>query len=667
MRCRVVQRWRVMVLVHRPIIVLAWLVATPAAWADNGKGDPAPTLKPGDTVEFDLAGGVEKVIRVEASQPVVVVIRNLGIDSYARVAGRRGQTVTQVATWRGREGRYRFLLPGEPAAASLARFSFESVEEHVSPGRVRIVVQPLGHYGEDSDRVADAVRALAKGAALHLQYYSGDSDTRLQALEAFRRAVDRLAGSKRQLLLADAHYELAAVYKSLERIDSARSHYDKSRQYYGAVGDEQGVAATSSLLGLLAWRQGDTGAALAHMRAAMRGRQRSGQQLYLAQVYNNLGLVYRDRGEYRKALDYLGRALQIYQGDADLAGYQRGSATGPTLARLRTGGNLGTALNTLNNLALVHDSIGDVARAERYWRVYMELGGELVNPLKLAQAQRNLGALMHDLGRLDEALVLLHPALEQFERLDSTRWRLMTLNSLGTLYATLGRSHDARSHFHRVVREAQDYPKRRVAALDGLAQLDLAREQFGAAGQHLRRALRVYRSLDNPVGEALARSQLGEVLARQGKLSAAMDAQLEAVALFRERGAARNLGRALARLGALHLRRGEPGQARKVLSDALAAQRNAGDALGEVSGETVTEPKGEPFGAPTVLVTVTVHVVALPTDTDPGAHTPATKRCNTRARLRARRWRCAPGAWRRPCARASWRCGERLSSCTWVY
>jgi len=42
------------------------------------------------------------------------------------------------------------------------------------------------------------------------------------------------------------------------------------------------------------------------------------------------------------------------------------------------------------------------------------------------------------------------------------------------------------------------------------------------------------------------------------------------------------------------------------------------------SGETVTEPKGEPFGAPTVLVTVTVHVVALPTDTDPGAHTPAT-------------------------------------------
>ena len=582
MRCRAVRRWRVMVLLHNPLILLGWLAAAPAAGTDHGKGDRAVTLRPGDTVEFALEGGGEKRMSVERSQPVVVVVRNKGIDSYARVPGKRGQTLAQVATWRGREGRYRFLLSGEPGAAAQARFSLESVEQHVSPGRIRITVQPLVHYDKDSDRVADAVRELAKGADLHLQYYTGDSDPRLRALDAFRRALDRLAGSTHQLLLADAHYELAAVYKSLDRAESARRHYKKSGQYYRAIGDEQGVAATESLLGLLAWRQGDTEAALDHMRAAMRGRQRTGQKLYLAQVYNNLGLVYRDRGEYRKALDYLARALEIYQGDADLAHYEPGSATGAMLGRLRTGGNLGTALNTLNNLALIHDSIGDVARAERYWRVYMELGKELVNPLKRAQAQRNLGALMHDLGRLDEALTLLHSALEQFERLDSTRWRLMTLNSLGTLYATLGRSHDARSHFQVVVGDSEDHPKRRVAALYGLAQLDLESGQLATAGQHLHRALRVYRRVDDPVGEALARSQLGEVLARQGKLPAALNTQLAAVAAFRERGAVRNLGRALARLGALHIRRGELAQARKVLTDTRVAQRNSEDALGEV-------------------------------------------------------------------------------------
>jgi tetratricopeptide (TPR) repeat protein len=96
-----------------------------------------------------------------------------------------------------------------------------------------------------------------------------------------------------------------------------------------------------------------------------------------------------------------------------------------------------------------------------------------------------------------------------------------------------------------------------------------AEERLSEAVEAAEQALAIFRALGDSHGAALTLNGLGLTQARMGDEAGALDSYEAAVALLTEIGDSHGAGRVLANLGALHRGQGHDAQARAAWSDAL--------------------------------------------------------------------------------------------------
>jgi tetratricopeptide (TPR) repeat protein len=146
---------------------------------------------------------------------------------------------------------------------------------------------------------------------------------------------------------------LGDVYHGTNNYETARTHYQQALDFFEKNGDEKKIANLMERLGELARDQGDLSGALKAFNRAKKICQNKNDELGLAHFNEKIALVYRGHSEFepaiqsfeqaltyyernrvadriafvltglgelqykiaqpRKALDYLGRALQIYK------------------------------------------------------------------------------------------------------------------------------------------------------------------------------------------------------------------------------------------------------------------------------------------------------------------------------------------------------------------
>ena len=180
-----------------------------------------------------------------------------------------------------------------------------------------------------------------------------------------------------------------------------------------------GRARTQALLGAgtLAWRQGDSDAARAHLDEAVDLCRRRADQASLAEALHVLGHVTFDQRDYSAASGLFAESLDAYRriddivgslplvGDLGLVAYHEGdyakaeSTLRESLALYRTHGlkdRIAGALNTLGDLARL---TGDTARAAELYEDSLELWRELRGTPGIASALHKLGQvnrIQHD-------------------------------------------------------------------------------------------------------------------------------------------------------------------------------------------------------------------------------------------------------------------------------
>ena len=165
----------------------------------------------------------------------------------------------------------------------------------------------------------------------------------------------------------------------------------------------------------------------------------NGQNETTAKSYGNIGLVYRNLGDYNKALDYYFKALEIRK---DVFGEKHPNTAG-------TYGNIGVVYHNLedydkalefynkaleidkdvlgenhhdtaisyNNIGVVYDELGDYDKALEYHNKALEIKKEVLGEkhASTAMSYNNIGNVYDDLGDYDKALEYHNKALEIFE------------------------------------------------------------------------------------------------------------------------------------------------------------------------------------------------------------------------------------------------------------
>jgi tetratricopeptide (TPR) repeat protein len=266
-----------------------------------------------------------------------------------------------------------------------------------------------GLYGKNSLRAAEMLDNTGR-----LYSFYGKFKKAIEYFERARKIFERAAGCDQDAKSARengpetgkiAAAKLAACLVNIGNVDYFKGNYETALEYYekaaglidgrgegfaygsGAPADIPLAARISNDMGVVYLKLGrfDRALELIGRGLELRSRHFSPDHPAAASSYNNLGNLYLDMEEYEKALEYFGRALKIRRacygashpstmtsvndiGDVylELGEYEKAleNYSKALKVRSRTLGARHPAVATcLNNLGLVHSNLGEYEKA----------------------------------------------------------------------------------------------------------------------------------------------------------------------------------------------------------------------------------------------------------------------------------------------------------------
>lgn len=189
----------------------------------------------------------------------------------------------------------------------------------------------------------------------------------------------------------------------------------------------------------------------------------------LAQAYNDLSVVYLDRGSFDTALSHLGEALRI---------------------RRSTGDSLGTA-KVWNKIGIVHQKAGAFDRALDAQLNALRLFEVAHNDVGVSFSLNNISILQQNLGRFDEAIRYGLQSVRIKEKTGDQKGLAQSYVNLGNTYLLKKDYREAEAYFNRAVPIARAIGDKEylAAALNNLSRLYIT---TGRHPQGLMPALEAY-------------------------------------------------------------------------------------------------------------------------------------------------------------------------------
>ncbi|MEE8523479.1 MAG: CHAT domain-containing tetratricopeptide repeat protein [Thermoanaerobaculia bacterium] len=379
-------------------------------------------------------------------------------------------------------------------------------------GSYELTVRVLRPASEPDRKLAEAMQIYARSEGLRRQ---SDTDSRRQALDGYRRALELLSGIDAPLLrartlrrigqlLSDAG-EVREALRSFEQAEPlVRAHgngwellpllNDAGREYR-LVGEpdaarrrfEEAVAIAERLerwagkatalknLGLLHHSLGDYQQALDHYQLSLAERWRQGSRKQQAAVLQNIGMVYAVLGRMEEGLDFLRRALAAHL----------------------VGGNLGGQAETLTGIGSIEDAGGDSEGALASYEKALQLHRSRGDRQGEAIALDLRGRVYAKTGRTRLAQVAFTTALEICRASGSHTDEAHTLNHAGRLAVAEGNPDAAFDHHRAALTIFRGIGSlhRQAAALVGMAEAERARGRWTQSGQHFEQALELTESV----------------------------------------------------------------------------------------------------------------------------------------------------------------------------
>lgn len=491
----------------------------------------APMADPNPAMEFPSLAGTPVPLGEKVRQMV------LAGDSESA----RGDFAAALDCYRGV-----LALGGADGAESASRVLDDAAQASVMM-RVAHALVRLGRTGEaleTVERAAGIARALPAG----------------REHDAVRLAVE--------LQWTEVYIELGDYRRAAEHARAAGSLLATA----GALGDPEGAglpAAWSAQagrlhnhLGHIAARNGDNGEAEREFNRAAAFCRRAGDLMGLAQSFNNLGLVAKNRCQWSKARELL-TVSQRLRAESDEA---------------RPYGAFDL------NLGILQQKLGEWAEAARSFERSLacsEARGDVHNQVRVALAIGNLYRLRREYARAEETLGRAVAMAESHRYLRELSIGLRLTAELAFARHQLNETQDNLERAEAVALRIAPEGDLMTEIARVRAELALALGNAQGAVEAARAAKARAHRLDDAYEEALAEAALARALDLAGDPTGARAAHIHATTWLRELGARHPLARSLVAFAA-HLRRhgGDRGPARQALREAISRFEECGDPLG---------------------------------------------------------------------------------------
>ncbi|CAF1491796.1 unnamed protein product [Rotaria sp. Silwood1] len=215
--------------------------------------------------------------------------------------------------------------------------------------------------------------------------------------------------------------------------------FNKAEEVCGVLLDQtktnSGKASIYDMLGMVKRGQGEYKEAVAYYNKSMEIKQKvlSSTDADLGTSYNNIGLVYENMGDYSTALESHQKALEICQKTLP--------SNDPHLA------------NSYNNIASVYANMGAYSNALSYYTKGLEISQKTLpsHHPHLATSYDNIGMVYSNMGDYPKALESHQKALNIYQKtLPSNHPDLAaSYNNIGLVYCNMGDYSNALSYYQK--------------------------------------------------------------------------------------------------------------------------------------------------------------------------------------------------------------------------
>ncbi len=352
--------------------------------------------------------------------------------------------------------------------------------------------------------------------------------------------------------------KLGKIHLGQGAIDTALRCGTEAMELIDPKTDPSSRGFALNLLGSAHNRRGDLETSASCFEQALSSFKGAGDVRSLSLAYNNLGLIYKEKCDWRRAMEYLqvASSLQAIEGE---------------FPERHAGG--------LHNLGIVHFKMGHWDRARDCFGRSLKLCRSVNDPLGVIRALVGMAGVDLALQQWDQALESLEQALELCSEEQYPRETALTYRSLGQLHQARGDFARARRCLEVAWRKSVEISPEGDLARELLrlrSDLSLAEGKTADAANLAQRAEELSSRGKDRMETALAKLTRGRVLLAQGEQKG-YELLAESESLLERLGSPYPL--ALARLdeGRLRLRYGHDlARAETVLAEALAGLKALG-------------------------------------------------------------------------------------------
>lgn len=268
---------------------------------------------------------------------------------------------------------------------------------------------------------------------------------------------------------ADALYNLSYGYYLKSEIDSSFLFVKHAKKLFTGMNNKNGIAKSFNILGLIYLKKGNTRRSLQNINKAISICDEINDFVEKSKSLNYLGLVYWKLADYANALENFLESLELKEKVS----------------------NDNEIVLTLNNISNIYLELKNYNISIKYAGKALTLARELSDNYSIGRALNNLGAAYYELHKYSLALNYLNESLDVKKKANDVKGIGYTLSDIGDCYFAqqnymnalkyYNRSYDIRKNIKDLFGQASTLIKKGKASL----KLELLRSAFDETNRGL--------------------------------------------------------------------------------------------------------------------------------------------------------------------------------------
>ncbi len=273
-------------------------------------------------------------------------------------------------------------------------------------------------------------------------------------------SIERLIKIQTDSNLVKSYSELTWQYRTVNR-EKAIEYGRKGITLGKKINFSKGLAQVFNDLGIIYYDKELYDSSIVLYSEALKIRQKLNDDLGVARLYNKIGIIYQRQGDFSKSLYYQQNALRLFE---------------------KTNDNLGISY-ALNNIGILQQNLGRYDEAINYHNQSIVIKQKLNDKAGLAQSYVNIGNIFKIKEEYTKAEDNYIKAVNVFRQLGNKEYLSNALNNLGDLQEKLKKNSYAKQCILESyeLRTSLNDTKGKVSCLNNLGNILIDEAKFDSA------------------------------------------------------------------------------------------------------------------------------------------------------------------------------------------